>query len=146
MNANGGLGGQEDINKEEGIVVFMKFRESISANIVKSKLDAYGVPCFLTEENLSNLYPGASALMNSQVRLHLLARDVEAARQVLAELHLTLEDDSIAQCPQCHSTDIDRDFPKYLSENTLSALRYLFFGIFSPEKKVYRCANCEREF
>jgi hypothetical protein len=146
MNTNEHIHAREDANEGEGIVVFMKFRESISANIVKSKLDAYGVPCFLTEENLSNLYPGASALMDMQVRLHVLAQDVEAARQVLAELHLTLEDDSVVQCPDCHSTDIDRDFPKDLSENTLSALRYLFFGIFSPEKKVYRCANCEREF
>src|SRR4051794_1911990 len=110
MNTNEHMHAQEDANEGEGIVVFMKFRESISANIVKSKLDAYGVPCFLTEENLSNLYPGASALMNSQVRLHVLAQDVEAARQVLAELHLTLEDDNMVQCPDCHSTDIDRDF------------------------------------
>lgn len=136
----------DDKDEQDDIVVFRAFRDPISANIVKSKLDAYGVPCFLTEENLSNLYPGASALMNSQVRLHLFSRDVERARQVLAESNLILQDESVLHCPACQSTDIERDFPKDLSENTLSALRYLFFGIFSPEKKVYRCGNCEREF
>jgi hypothetical protein len=136
----------EDKDKQDDIVVFRTFGDPISANIVKSKLDAYGVPCFLTEENLSNLYPGASALMNSQVRLHLFGRDVETARQVLAESNLVLQNESVLHCPACQSTNIDRDFPKYLSENTLSALRYMFFGIFSPEKKVYRCGNCEREF
>lgn len=138
--------GQKDLNKDDGIVVFRKFRDPISANIVKSKLDAYGIPCFLTEENMANLYPGASALMNSLVRLHLFARDEEAARQILAESHLALDDDSILRCPACHSTNIDRDFPRNLSENTWSALGLLFFGIFSPEKKVYRCGNCDREF
>ena len=135
-------------NKQEGsdIVVFRTFRDAISANIVKSKLDAFGIPCFLTEENLSNLYPGASALMNSHVRLHLFHHDVEPARQVLAESNLVLQDDSVLRCPACHSTNIERVFPKRLSENTLSALRYIFFGIFSPEKKVYRCANCDCEF
>jgi hypothetical protein len=137
---------KEDVHKEDDIVVFKTFRDSISANIVKSKLDAYGIPCFLTEENLSNLYPGASALMNSQVRLHLFNRDVEPARQILAESTFVLQDDSVLHCPACYSTNIERDFPKNLSGNALSALRYLFFGIFSPEKKVYRCGNCEREF
>jgi len=129
-----------------GTVVFMTFRDAISANIIKSKLDAYGLPCFLTEENLSNLYPGASALMNSQVRLHLLVRDIPAAQQVVAESHLRLDDETSVRCPSCQSAEVERDFPKDLSATTLSALRYLFFGIFSPEKKVYHCIKCDREF
>ncbi|MEJ1241347.1 DUF2007 domain-containing protein [Chryseolinea sp. T2] len=136
----------ETQQKDNDIVVFRTFRDAITANIVKSKLDAFGIPCFLTEENLSNLYPGASALMNSQVRLHLFQHDVESARQVLSESNLVLQDETVLHCPACHSTNIERDFPRRLSQNTLSALRYIFFGIFSPEKKVYRCANCDFEF
>lgn len=132
--------------EQDKIVVFRTFRDAISANIVKSKLDAFGIPCFLTEENLSNLYPGASALMNSLVRLHLFDRDVESARNVLADSNLVLQDDSVVRCPACQSTNIEREFPKNLSDNAFSALRYTFFGIFSPEKKVYRCTNCECEF
>lgn len=146
MNTNQDMSEKGELREGEEIIVLMNFRDTISANIVKSKLDAYGIPCFLTEENLSNLYPGASALMNSQVRLHLFTRDVEAARLILSEANLTVADDSMLQCPKCHSTDIERDFPKNLSATTLSALRYLFFGIFSPEKKVSRCANCDCEF
>jgi hypothetical protein len=136
----------ENRSQDSQIVVFRKFRDTISANIVKSKLDAFGIPCFLTEENLSNLYPGASALMNSQVRLHLFLHDVEPATQVLSESNLVLHDDTVMRCPACQSTSIGRDFPRRLSENALSALRYIFFGIFSPEKKVNRCANCDCEF
>lgn len=136
----------EKKSEDNQIVVFRAFRDAISANIVKSKLDAFGIPCFLTEENLSNLYPGASALMNSQVRLHLFLRDVEPATQVLSESNLVLQDDTVMRCPACQSTNIERDFPRRLSKNTLSALRYIFFGVFSPEKKVYRCATCDCEF
>ena len=39
------------------IVVFRHFDIAIDAHIAKSKLDAYGIPCFLTEENMANLYP-----------------------------------------------------------------------------------------
>ncbi len=140
------MNAHDDKDEQDDIVVFRTFLDTISANIVKSKLDAYGVPCFLTEENLSNLYPVASARINSQERLHLFGRDIETARQVLAESNLVLQNDSVLHCPACKSTNIERDFPKDLSENALSALRYMFFGIFSPEKKVYRCGNCEREF
>jgi predicted RNA-binding Zn-ribbon protein involved in translation (DUF1610 family) len=136
----------ENNSKNEDIVVFRSFRDAISANIVKSKLDAYGIPCFLTEENLSNLYPGASALMNMQIRLHLFRRDAEAAHQVLSESHLILQNDSILACPSCRSTDIVRDFPKHLHDSFWSSLRYQFFGIFTPERKVYHCENCGHEF
>ncbi len=135
---------QERGNKVDEIVVYRAFRDAISANIIKSKLDAYGIPCFLTEENLSNLYPGANALMNSQVRLHLFRRDFETAEQILS--HLVVVDDTVVQCPRCGSTDIERDFPAHVHKTFWSSLRYIFFGIFTPEEKVYRCAQCLHEF
>lgn len=128
------------------IVVFANFRHGIDANIVKSKLDAYGIPCFLTDENMANLYPGASNLMNSQVRLHLFRHDEERARQIISENNFRLDDDTTMHCPACRSTNVERDFPKKLTVNLRSSLQYLFFGIFYPERKVYRCGDCECEF
>lgn len=130
----------------DDIVVLQRFDTVIEANIAKSKLDAYGVPCFLTEENMANLYPGASNMMNSNVRLHIFRHDVEHARQIMSENALTVHDETIVQCPKCRSKNIERDFPKKLTESFLSSLRYLFFGIFFPDKKVYRCRDCETEF
>ncbi|HMG90824.1 MAG TPA: DUF2007 domain-containing protein [Chryseolinea sp.] len=128
----------------DDIIVFKRFDNVIEANIAKSKLDAYGVPCFLTEENMANLYPGASNMMNSNVRMHIFSHDAERARQVMAENTLTVDD--TLQCPNCRSKNIERDFPKKLTVSFLSSLRYLFFGIFFPDKKVYRCTDCETEF
>ena len=130
----------------DDIIVLQRFDNVIEANIAKSKLDAYGVPCFLTEENMANLYPGASNMMNSNVRLHIFRHDVERARQVISENALAVNDDSVIQCPKCGSKNIERDFPKKLTESFLSSLRYLFFGIFFPDKKVYCCRDCEAEF
>ncbi len=130
----------------DSIVVFGRFDNAIDAHIVKSKLDAYDIPCFLTEENMTNLYPGASSLMNLSVRLHLFREDAEQAREILSEANLKVQDDTILQCPACHSNSIERDFPRKLTSTFASSLRFLFFGIFSPEKKIYRCTNCECEF
>lgn len=130
----------------DAIIVFQKFDTAIEANIAKSKLDAYGIPCYLTEENMANLYPGASHLMNFNVRLHLFHYDAERARQILNENNLRINDDSITKCPRCKSNNIERDFPRKLTEKFAASLQYLFFGIFYPGKKVYRCADCECEF
>lgn len=128
------------------IVVFRKFSTAIDANIVKSKLDAYGIPCFLTEENMANLYPGASSLMNSNVRLHLFAQDIERAEQIMADDKMFLHDDSVTRCPVCMSQNIERDFPKDLSLTWASTLKVMFFGIFFPQKKVFHCLECDHEF
>jgi DNA-directed RNA polymerase subunit RPC12/RpoP len=128
------------------IIVFGKFKNSIDAHIVKSKLDAYGIPCFLTEESLANLYPGASSLMNSNVRLHLFQYDAERAQQIMGESNLTIQKETVLECPACRSHNIERDFPKKLNSTFITSLQFLFFGIFFPEKKVYRCADCEFEF
>lgn len=134
------------MDERDEIIVFRKFETSIDAYIVKSKLDAYGIPCFLTEENMTNLYPGASSLMNFNVRLHLFAYDIERARNIMEENHLVLDDESITKCPKCKSRKVERDFPKKFSLTFASTLNIMFFGIFFPHKKIFRCLECEFEF
>lgn len=125
---------------DNDIVVFRNFENSIEANIAKTKLDAYGVPCFLTEENMANLYPGQS--FNAfKIRLHLFAGDRARATQILGSDDALLQADAIT-CPRCHSTRITRSFPKRLADNLL----YIFFGIFMTHKKVNVCDDCGHEF
>ena len=134
------------MGETDEIVVFRKFETTIEANIVKSKLDAFGIPCFLTEENMTNLYPGASSLMNFNVRLHLFANDVPRAHQVLEETHLDSGDENVVRCPKCNSKRVERDFPRNMSTTFASALNVMFFGVFFPERKIYRCLDCDTEF
>lgn len=127
-------------NKNE-IIVFRHFDNAIDASIAKTKLDAYGIPCFLTEENMSNLYPGVP-FVAFKVRLHLFLHDSEKATQILTESALSSDDDVSAHCPRCFSPRIVRDFPKA----TRDSLTYLLFGVFFPHKKVNHCLGCDNEF
>jgi hypothetical protein len=127
-----------DMNNE--IVVFRSFENSIDANIAKTKLDAYGIPCFLTEENMANLYPGQS--FNAfKIRLHLFAADCERAGQILSSDELIMQADALT-CPNCYSMRITRSFPKRLADTLL----YIFFGIFMTHRKVNVCDDCGHEF
>ena len=129
----------------DDIIVFKQFDSAIDANIVKAKLDAYGIPCFLTEENMANLYPGANNLMIFSVRLHIFANDAERAGQIVDEKNLLVYDVGYA-CPRCLSRNIVRDFPQRYNLKIGSVLTALFFGVFFPHEKIYRCCDCLHEF
>jgi DNA-directed RNA polymerase subunit RPC12/RpoP len=131
---------------EDKIILFREFENSIDANIIKTKLDAFDIPCFLTQENMANLYPGAGYHIGSfSVRLFIFQGDVEKAVQVLEENHLHLDDDSITMCPHCRSRKVDKDFANKFPLNFIKIIT-VFFGFTFPVSRVYRCLDCEREF
>jgi hypothetical protein len=73
------------LENQEGsdkIVVYAVYDSVIDANIIKTKLDAYGIPCFLTGENISNLYP-LPANGFSGTRLHVFENDVSQIDDIL---------------------------------------------------------------
>lgn len=125
---------------KDKIIVLRYFDSTIDANIAKTKLDAYGVPCFLTEENISNLYPGQA--FSGRVRLHLFLQDEQRAREILADVEMTSDSDSVLRCNRCNSSRIVRNFPKPLRDT----LTILFLGVFLPRKKVNCCLDCDHEF
>ena len=125
----------------DDIIVFQKFDNVIDAHIAKTKLDAYGIPCFLTEENMANLYPGQS-LFAFKIRLHLFALDHERAKQILIQENMTVVGENSLVCPNCQSLKVVREFPKKLAER----LTFILFGVLFPGKKVNHCLQCDHEF
>lgn len=125
----------------DDIIVFQHFDSAIDANIAKTKLDAYGIPCFLTGENMAGLYPGQSFNV-FKIRLHLFSADRERASRVLMNQDSPLQNEVSNVCPRCHSDKVTRDFPKSVADQ----LVYVFFGIFLPHRKVNHCLDCDLEF
>ena len=67
---------------EEKIVVLETFDNPGLAGIAKSKLDAFGIPCFLSEEHMGTLYPFSHAGF-SGIRLHVFEKDKHQAKEIL---------------------------------------------------------------
>lgn len=128
--------------KQERIIVYRGFQNSMDGNLAKAKLDAYGIPCFLTEENLANLYPIQNPRFS--VRLHIFEKDYEQAHEVLSET-VPLEDDQLTRCPRCRSTHVEMEYTQKLSSRFISILVTFFLAVF-PLRKVYRCQDCHYEF
>jgi hypothetical protein len=68
----------------EKIVVYDSYETVMQANLVKTKLDAYGIPCFLSEENFTNLLPIKNELFPG-VRLHIFERDRARVTEILSD-------------------------------------------------------------
>ena len=73
----------EEVNK---IVVFQAFDTAIEANLAKTKLDAYGIPCFLSGEAFMNVYPIRNEFFPG-VRLHIFENDRPRALEILSALN-----------------------------------------------------------
>lgn len=71
-------------DSSEKIIVFDSYDTTIKASLVKTKLDAYGIPCFLTGENFVNLYPFRNELFTG-VQLFIFEKDKERVIEILEE-------------------------------------------------------------
>jgi DNA-directed RNA polymerase subunit RPC12/RpoP len=126
---------------EDKIIVFESYETVMSANLVKTKLDAYGIPCFLSDEHFVGLYPIRNELFPG-VRLHIFEKDQERVKEILAE-QKAVETEEL-KCPYCRSLNI-----KTVSANQgilSTMITSLLLGLFLHPKKRYQCLDCTKEF
>ena len=70
--------------KPENIIVLDSYYEPLAAHLARTRLEAAGIPCFLTNENLISLNRMYSPVAGG-VRLHVYQRDAAQAAEVLRE-------------------------------------------------------------
>ena len=123
------------------IIVFQAFDTLIQANLVKTKLDAYGIPCFLSDENFVNLYPIRNDIFPG-IRLHIFENDAARVTEILSE-NLANEKGDGVKCPVCQSTRISlANSRKGWAAWLLASLLFTVL----PQKRVFRCQTCDAEF
>ena len=81
---------QKEMQEQDPIVVFETFNSAIDANIVKAKLDAFGIPCFLSQENLTTLI---TPILSGGIRLHVFERDRERAYEIMVSALMQKSDE-----------------------------------------------------
>ena len=119
------------------IIALFTFDDHIQANIIKTKLDAHGVPCFLSGENLTTL---TTPFLTGGIRLHIFEEDRDRVIEVLADESMRKwEEDDLLSCPKCRSKRIitfskSRMDPGY------------FVKLLLQLTKTHYCLDCETEF
>jgi hypothetical protein len=69
---------------EDKIIVHSSHYSPIEANIIKTRLEANGIPCFLTNENLGTIHPLYN-LSAGGVKLNVFEKDIDRIDALLAE-------------------------------------------------------------
>ncbi|MBO8446681.1 MAG: DUF2007 domain-containing protein [Bacteroidetes bacterium] len=62
--------------------ILTSYTDNIAANRAKSDLESAGIECFLSDENMSNLYPMISSPFGG-IKLHVEEKDAAKAAEIL---------------------------------------------------------------
>jgi len=131
------------------IIPLMTCNDNVEAKLIQGHLQNEGIPCFLTNQNYTNLYPGMSGSMGTGIQIQVNEEDAERAsdiiRKTYPESYGNLKEK--VSCPNCKSENIKISFGKH------KYLKYLYFFVslltFIPMSKVetsYICKDCKKEF
>lgn len=138
---------------DDKIITFESYHDPMLAHIIRTKLEAAGIPCFIEQDSMSGLNPVYNQTV-SGLKLKIFERDLEKCHEILAEDNASLEEhleinpdtyDAII-CPFCESTNVERinneDRPGWV--NAL----YSFFAAVVPfyDPKRWHCLNCKNDF
>ena len=124
------------------LVTVRTFSNSISANLLLSKLRNGGVECYLKDEFTSTMYP---ILNNAIGQIKSVVKE-EDVPEVLELLRFFDEDfKNKAVCPKCGSHNIEL-VPKQNVANMVTAvLSWIFSRYAVSVENVYKCSNCGYE-
>jgi len=77
-------------SNNDQIITLQTYYDPMLAQIIRAKLEANGIECFLSDESMTALNP-LFDVTTAGVKLNVLARDAERARAVI-EAHDSIEE------------------------------------------------------
>jgi hypothetical protein len=144
-------------SRQENIIVLDSYYEPVAAHLARTKLEAAGIPCFLTNENMVSLNRMYSPVAGG-VRLHVYERDAAQAAEVLREPPvMRAAPGGLAEpagtasmsttCPRCGSHEVAQETPaepvnaaSWLA-TLLARLRHYF-----AQGQTHHCFNCGLDY
>ncbi|AKD02041.1 DUF2007 domain-containing protein [Pontibacter korlensis] len=137
----------------ERLVTIATFNELTEAHIVKGRLEAEGILCFLGDEHIVGVQPFYSVAVGG-VKLKVTEGDVMEAKAILARIQegsSQFDYDTVEMappmqehvqprtCPNCGSDNVAEE--KY--NKTVFSFSYLLLGFPVPFlSRKYKCYNC----
>lgn len=139
------------MNTDDKIITFESYYDPMLAHIVRSRLEANGISCFIADENTI----GANPLYNQAVggiKIKIFERDLQRCREILAtegdlheQDHFEIDDETntYVVCPFCASTNVSN-----ISTDNESGLLDSFINLVNPfnSQKNWHCNNCQQDF
>lgn len=140
--------------KEDEIITFESYHDPMLAHIVRTKLEANGVPCFLTDEFTIAANPIYNNALGG-IKLKIFARDLTRCKEIVSERHelqasdhfeIDPETQNSIICPYCASTNVSA-IEKTHSHTWMSLLTKALTDIWPfQQTSNWHCYNCNKDF
>jgi hypothetical protein len=142
------------MNTDDKIITFESYYDPMLAHIIRTRLEANGISCFIADENTL----GANAFHNPTIggiKIKIFERDLERCREILAtegDLHeqdhfeIDNANNTYVVCPYCASTNVS-NIAEEKDKGEWPVLTSII-NLVSPfnAQMNWRCNNCHREF
>lgn len=139
---------------DDKIVTFQSYYDPMLAHIVRTRLEANGIPCFIADENTI----GANPLYHHAaggVKLKIFERDMEKCREILAtegdlheQDHMGVDgENTYVVCPYCASTNVSNISASNEKDQWPDLLDSLA-NLVNPfhTAKNWHCNSCQQDF
>ncbi|NCA83982.1 MAG: DUF2007 domain-containing protein [Clostridia bacterium] len=112
------------------------------AALIKGHLENEGIPCILTNQNITTLLPHFNNMLGSGVQVLVDENDLEKAASIIFP-----DQDEPLSCPFCNSTNIKYSLgSKKLSKMFFILISALHTIPINNISKTYHCADCNSDF
>ena len=134
--------------EEDKIITLESYYDPMLAQIIKGRLEANEIPCFLADELTISVNPLYNQALGG-VKIKIFARDEERCRKLLAE-DIDLPDTAVKTddtCPFCNSHNISYVPSAKKRSNWVVMLISLLMAIYPfYQKKSWHCFDCGEDF
>ena len=140
------------MNDDDHIVTFEAYYDPMYAEIIRTKLQANGITCYIADSHMIWIRPYLNQALGG-VKIKMFESDVERSKQLISQtLSLESDEDILSgtdaiTCPYCGSSDIrygsatQNRYPWHAIVIALLLMNYPFYA-----NKAWHCFNCGRDF
>ena len=131
------------------LVTAQTFNDSVSAHLVKTRLENEGIECYIFDEHINNIMPIYGQAVGG-IRIKIKEEDVPKAKALIEEWelrpHLDRANETLT-CAACGSHEIYGGFKSFKTSLGWLTLAISFLFMIYPfySKTVYRCKRCGEE-
>jgi len=131
------------------LVTAQTFNDSVSAHLVKTRLENEGIECYIFDENINSIMPIYGQAVGG-IRIKIKEEDVPKAKALIEEWelrpHLDRTNETLT-CAACGSHEIYGGFKSFKTSLGWLTLAISFLFMIYPfySKTVYRCKRCGEE-
>ena len=131
------------------LVTALTFDDSVSAHLVKTRLENEGIKCFIFDEHINNVMPIYGQAVGG-IRIKIKEEDVLKAKQLIEEWELRPflnQSNETLTCTSCGAQELYAGFKSFKTSLGWLTLAISFLFMIYPfySKTVYRCKKCGEE-